>query len=112
MTAENKTRGNEAKNSIGNGRGNARVARPVLLLASLALIVGLAGCQKAASVPAVQAQAVVAASPEVQVVKAKHLCEAKTKAGTACKNHVKAEGEHCHLHQCGGDADCEKKFGY
>lgn len=74
--------------------------KTLLSIIALSLTLTLAGCQRSV-VPVTQAQAVAlpAASPIGRAEKVRHLCGAKTKAGTACRKPVKNEGDRCFMHQ-------------
>lgn len=92
-----------------------------LVLIALVLMSGCGGKVVAASPVKIEAVGNrAAATVEVKVRKVSFLCAGITKAGKACRNPVKREGDKCHLHlhtdykegglnvPCTTDTDCEK----
>lgn len=67
------------------------------LAIGLAIVCALAGCTAKSQVKSpVETENVAAVQSSPAIV---YLCGARTKKGTACRNHVKAAGLRCHLHQ-------------
>jgi hypothetical protein len=75
--------------------------KQLLVIALLAMSIGMAGCQRAYT-PTVQAQDATEASESKPV----HTCAGMTKKGEKCKRRVKNEGDYCFMHK---DQDTRKK---